>query len=81
MTKIGITVITTVMSSTTAPTAVQRWMVMGMANLRRCYNSNCEYNCYGTYCDLDEIEIGDDGCCWDFKQKENKESENERKSD
>lgn len=52
-----------------------------MANLRRCYNSNCTYNCYGTYCDLDEIEIGDDGCCWDFKQKENEEKDNERKAD
>ena len=47
-----------------------------MANIRRCYNGNCEYNLYGTYCDLDEVCIDDDGCCGDFKQKENEENNN-----
>ena len=52
-----------------------------MANIRRCYNEKCEYNCYGTYCDLDEIVIDADGCCEDFRPKENKEADNERKAD
>ena len=52
-----------------------------MANIRRCYNQNCEYNCYGTYCDLDEIVIDADGCCDDFRPKENEEKDNERKAD
>ena len=41
-----------------------------MANIRRCYNENCQYNLYGAYCDILDVVIDANGCCEDFRQKE-----------
>jgi hypothetical protein len=46
-----------------------------MANIRRCYNENCQWNIDGSYCDGVDIVIDSDGCCEDFQQKESEELE------
>ena len=52
-----------------------------MSNIRRCYNEKCEYNIDGSYCDGVDIVIDSDGCCEDFRPKENEVKDNERKAD
>ena len=53
---------------------------MGMANIRRCYNENCECNIDGVYCDGVDIVIGADGCCEDFvPKKSNDGNDGERR--
>ena len=40
-----------------------------MANIKRCYNENCECNVDGCYCDGIDIIIGSEGCCESFIPK------------
>ena len=55
---------------------------MGMANIRRCYNENCECNIDGCYCDGVDIVIGSDGYCEDFvPKKSNDSNDGEREGD
>ena len=49
-----------------------------MPNIRRCYNENCEYNLYGSYCDCVDITIGSDGGCEDFREKKSEGKEDVR---
>ena len=37
-----------------------------MANVRKCKRSECEFNCGGCYCELDEISIDEYGQCEDY---------------
>ena len=37
-----------------------------MANVRKCRRSECEFNCGGCYCELEEISLDEYGCCEDF---------------
>lgn len=37
-----------------------------MANVFKCRRSDCEFNCGGCYCELEEITIDEYGCCEDY---------------
>lgn len=37
-----------------------------MANVLKCRRSDCEFNCNGCYCELEEISIDEYGCCEDY---------------
>lgn len=41
-----------------------------MPSIRTCWNDRCEYNCNGCYCDAPEVEIGTDGSCLTFEEKD-----------
>lgn len=46
-----------------------------MAKVRNCYNESCECNVNGAYCEADEVFIGDDGMCWTYYPKIEKEKD------
>ena len=48
-----------------------------MADVRKCYNAECEFNVEGIYCDACEIIISDCGMCDSFYPRE-KENNNEK---
>ena len=46
-----------------------------MSSIRKCYNSKCEYNYMGGYCNADEISIDENGFCDCFVEKEKEQDE------
>lgn len=40
-----------------------------MANVFKCHRSDCEFNCEGCYCSLDEITLDEYGCCEDYTHR------------
>lgn len=47
-----------------------------MADIRKCYNAECEFNVEGIYCDACEIIISDCGMCDSFYPRENADGDN-----
>jgi hypothetical protein len=41
-----------------------------MPSIRTCWNDRCEYSCNGCYCYAPEVEIGTDGSCLTFEEKD-----------
>ena len=41
-----------------------------MPCIKTCWNTNCEYNRSGCYCDAYDIEIDTDGNCMTFMEKD-----------
>ncbi len=41
-----------------------------MPCIKTCWNNSCEYNRSGCYCDSYDIEIGTDGSCQTFLEKD-----------
>lgn len=50
-----------------------------MADVRKCYNAECEFNVEGIYCDACEIIISDCGMCDSFYPKEKMEDSDGQK--
>jgi hypothetical protein len=40
-----------------------------MAKVFKCRRSDCEFNCNGRYCELDEITIDEYGMCEDYTHR------------
>lgn len=53
-----------------------------MPSIKTCWNTSCEYNRSGCYCDAYDIEIDTDGNCMTFMEKDiYKEVEGFRRDD
>ena len=50
-----------------------------MSQVRKCYNENCENNYMGAYCECCEITIGENGCCYNYFPRQEKENEENKK--
>lgn len=50
-----------------------------MSQVRKCYNSDCENNYMGAYCECSEITLDENGVCSCYmpKDKENEVTEDE----